>query len=94
MHANHVSYNRFLDQVVIDVKAFNEFIVVDHSTTIEAAKGSTGGKCGKGGDILYRWGNPSNYGMSDTDSSMASIAVYGFRIHSPVQISLFPEQVT
>jgi hypothetical protein len=63
-HFNSVSYNRTLDQVAIDVKSFNEFIIVDHSTTIQEAAGSTGGTYGRGGDILYRWGNPGNYGAS------------------------------
>jgi hypothetical protein len=66
MHANYVCFNRTLNQVVIDVKAFNEIIVVDHSTTTAQAAGRTGGRWGKGGDILYRWGNPANYGASGT----------------------------
>jgi hypothetical protein len=37
-------------------------MVIDHSTTTAKAAGHSGGKRGKGGDILYRWGNPKNYG--------------------------------
>jgi hypothetical protein len=66
MHVNNVSYNRKLDQIVISCKGYNELLVIDHSTTTAEAKTSTGGKSGKGGSILYRWGSPSNYGMSDT----------------------------
>lgn len=66
LHANHVRYNQQADQLVIDLKNFNELIIIDHSTTTEEAKGHTGGKYGKGGDILYRWGNPSNYGCPGT----------------------------
>jgi hypothetical protein len=40
-------------------------LIIDHSTTIAEAKTTSGGKSGKGGSILYRWGSPSNYGMSD-----------------------------
>lgn len=61
-HANSVAYNPELDQIAISIKHFGEVFIIDHSTTIEEAKGSTGGKWGKGGDLLYRWGNPTNYG--------------------------------
>ncbi len=61
MHINGVSYNPELDQVVISSHFLDEFYVIDHSTTTEEAAGHTGGNSGKGGDILYRWGNPANY---------------------------------
>jgi hypothetical protein len=62
LHANHVRYNPMLDQVLVSLKSFNEIILIDHSTTTAQAATHSGGKYGKGGDILYRWGNPANYG--------------------------------
>jgi hypothetical protein len=61
-HCNAISYNPELDQIVLSVPGYGEVIVIDHSTTTEEAKGDTGGKYGHGGDLLYRWGNPVNYG--------------------------------
>lgn len=62
MHSNGIAYNAELDQIVLCVHNFNEFWVIDHSTTTEEARGSTGGRRGRGGDLLYRWGNPRMYG--------------------------------
>jgi len=39
----------------------SEIFVIDHSTTTDEAAGHSGGRSGKGGDILYRWGNPQVY---------------------------------
>jgi hypothetical protein len=61
MHTNSIDYNADLDQIVISVHQMNEIFVIDHSTTTEEAAGHTGGTSGKGGDILYRWGNPRAY---------------------------------
>lgn len=61
LHANALDYNPLLDQIMISVHGFNELWVIDHSTTKEQAAGHTGGRQGKGGDILYRWGNPMAY---------------------------------
>jgi len=60
-HTNSVAYNAELDQIVLSVHEFNEIWIIDHSTTTEEAAGHTGGRCGKGGDLLYRWGNPRAY---------------------------------
>jgi hypothetical protein len=60
-HTNCVSYNPELDQLMLCIHNFHEFWIIDHSTTTEEAKGHAGGKGGKGGDILYRWGNPRSY---------------------------------
>jgi hypothetical protein len=60
-HANAIGYNPQLDLVVFSARAMSEIYVIDHSTTTAEAAGHTGGFHGKGGDIVYRWGNPEVY---------------------------------
>jgi Arylsulfotransferase (ASST) len=67
MHTNGIDYNPELDQIVISVRRFNEFWVIDHSTTTAEAASESGGRSGLGGSILYRWGNPRSYGRGDHD---------------------------
>jgi len=67
LHTNSIDYNEKFDQILLSVRNFNEIWVIDHSTTIEEAAGHTGGKSGKGGDLLYRWGNPRAYDRGDSD---------------------------
>ena len=64
-HTNAVAYHAELDQIALSTPKFNEIWILDHSTTIEEAAGSTGGRWGRGGDLLYRWGNPSTYGRHE-----------------------------
>ena len=61
LHVNGVAYNAGLDQIVISVHSFNEIWIIDHSTTAEEVQGHSGGNGGRGGDLLYRWGNPQAY---------------------------------
>ena len=60
-HINSVDYNAELDQIVLSVHRFSEIWVIDHSTTTEQAASHIGGHGGRGGDLLYRWGNPRSY---------------------------------
>ena len=61
IHANAIAYNDQLDQIVISFRDSNEIIIIDHSTTTEEAASHEGGISERGGDILYRWGNPPVY---------------------------------
>ncbi len=61
LHINGISYNPESDQIVISSHFTDECYVIDHSTTTQEAASHSGGNSGKGGDILYRWGNPGNY---------------------------------
>ena len=67
LHANSIDYNPDFDQILVSIRNFNEIWVIDHSTTIEEAAGHTGGYSGKGGDLLYRWGNPAAYRRGTID---------------------------
>ena len=61
MHANGIDYDTDKDILYISVNYFSEIWAIDHSTTISEASGSSGGNYNKGGDLLYRFGNPSTY---------------------------------
>jgi hypothetical protein len=61
VHANSIDYNPDLDQIVLSSPFLNEFWIIDHSTTTAEAASHSGGDRGKGGDLLYRWGNPQAY---------------------------------
>ncbi|MBI5540414.1 MAG: aryl-sulfate sulfotransferase [Bacteroidia bacterium] len=65
-HMNGLDYNAQLNQIVCSMHFMNSVFIIDHSTTTAEAAGHTGGVSGKGGDFLYRWGNPASYGASGT----------------------------
>ncbi len=65
MHTNSVDYHPEHDLVLLSSPRLNEIWIIDHSTTTEEAAGGSGGRFGRGGEVLYRWGNPRNFGAGD-----------------------------
>jgi hypothetical protein len=71
VHTNSVAYDPRRDQIALSVNAFNEIWIIDHGTTSAQAAGHVGGRAGRGGDLLYRWGNPRAYGRgSEADQRL------------------------
>jgi hypothetical protein len=62
LHMNAIDYHPQLDQIAVSVPEIGEIWIIDHSTTTDEARSSSGGRSGHGGDLLYRWGNPRTYG--------------------------------
>jgi len=67
-HVNGIDYNAGLDQVMLSVRGNSELFVIDHGTTTAQAASHTNGLYNKGGDILYRWGNPQQYNRGTSAS--------------------------
>ena len=66
IHMNGIDYNSTLDHIAISSHNMNEIYIIDHSTSTTQAASHSGGNSGKGGDFLYRWGNPAAYGATGT----------------------------
>lgn len=60
-HANGFEYDEERDLIYLSVNYFSEIWVIDHSTTTIEARKDTGGNFNKGGDLIYRFGNPAAY---------------------------------
>ena len=76
-HCNALDYNQELDHILVNSRNNNELWIIDHSTTTQEAQGSNGGSSGKGGELLFRWGNPQAY---DSGNS-SNLRMYGSHGH-------------
>lgn len=62
LRVNSLDYNPQLDRIALSVRNLGELWIIDRGTTTAEAAGHGGGKGGRGGDLLYRWGNPAAWG--------------------------------
>jgi hypothetical protein len=69
-HVNGIDYNPSLDQIMLSIRNNSELFIIDHQTTTAQAASHSGGRYSKGGDILYRWGNPQQYNRGTSASQM------------------------
>lgn len=61
LHINSIQYDELRDQIILSSRHMSEIYIIDHSTSTSEAATNSGGIYGKGGDFLYRWGNPQAY---------------------------------
>lgn len=70
LHVNSVDYHAQRDEIILSSRNWNEIWIIDHSTSEEEAASSAGGNSGKGGQILWRWGNPEAYSRGDSSDQV------------------------
>ena len=63
-HCNGIAYDEARDLIFLSCNNYSEVWVIDHSTTKAEAASHAGGNYGKGGDLVYRFGNPLAWGNS------------------------------
>ena len=70
LHTNSLAYNDDINQIMVSNRNTNEIWIIDHSTTIAEAADHQGGDSGKGGDLLFRWGNPVAYSQGSMNDQI------------------------
>jgi hypothetical protein len=67
LHLNGIDYLPEHDLIALSSRHLSEVFVLDHSTTTAEAATARGGRFGRGGELLYRWGNPRSFGLGTPD---------------------------
>lgn len=73
---NAIDYNQQLDVIMVSSAIFGELWFIDHSTTSEEASSQSGGNYGKGGNLIYRWGNPAALKTANSRKTMQGRKLY------------------
>lgn len=61
MHANGITFDAEKDVLYVSINFYSEIWAIDHSTSTMQAASNFGGNYNKGGDLIYRFGNPEVY---------------------------------
>ena len=83
-HINSVEYIEEHDLIILSAHHYSEIWIIDHSTTTLEAASHSGGKRDKGGDLVYRWGNPLAYKVGTVSDQIS------FLQHDPVWLGDSP----
>jgi len=68
-HINGIDYHSGFDQIMFTSWMRSEAYVIERPKTTAQGAAHTGGVYGKGGDLLYRWGNPAAYDRGTADDA-------------------------
>lgn len=63
LHTNGIDYDAERGLIALSSPRISEVYVIERTPTSEQAASESGGRYGKGGSILYRWGNPQSYAL-------------------------------
>ncbi|MCG8512593.1 MAG: aryl-sulfate sulfotransferase, partial [Halanaerobiales bacterium] len=78
-HGNGIDYSEKLNQIALSFRNGSEIVIIEYTGNLEngteIAESHSGGRYGKGGDLLYRWGNTAEYGRGDVRLSYSQHAV-------------------
>ncbi len=77
LHLNAVYFNPKFNQIMMSPMNFNELWIIEYTGKSTDAKGHTVGIYKKGGDLLYRWGNPETYNRGNSLDKMV------YNMHNP-----------
>ena len=70
MHANGIFYDPVTDLIYMSVNFYSEVWVIDHSTSTVEAASNQGGQFNRGGDLVYRFGNPTVFENTNAEQFM------------------------
>lgn len=69
-HTNSVSYKADEGIIMLSSAIFGEIWAIDHSTTTQEAATSKGGRYDKGGDLIWRFGNPQSHNCGSPEDQV------------------------
>ncbi len=89
LHTNSIDYLPGEDLILLSPRRMSEIWVLDHSTTTAEAATGEGGRRGRGGDLLWRFGNPAAHGGAGERVLFAQHDARWVRDAEPLRVMVF-----